>query len=39
MNDQDVRESLDHLFRHWRLSPCMRQLRKLLMEYRTGVDR
>ena len=39
INDQDVRESLDHLFRHWRLSPCMRQLRKLLTEYRTGVDR
>lgn len=31
--------SLDHLFRHWRLSPGMRNLRSVLAEYRLGSDR
>lgn len=30
--------TLDHLFRHWRLSPGMCQLRSLLAEYRMGSD-
>ncbi len=31
-----LEESYDHLFRHWRTTPCMRQLRRLLTEHRVG---
>ena len=31
-----VEKSLDHLFRHWHLSPAMQQLRRLLTEHRVG---
>ena len=31
--EQDREAHLDHLFRHWTLSPVMRQLRRLLGAY------